>query len=152
MTITIRPVIASEADRVGDILLASRAEFLPYAPSPHSDAAVRAWVRDHLLTSENVTVAAEAGEVIGILATRHKAGISWITQLYIHPSRVGRGIGSMLLRHALTTLKRPIRLFTFQQNSGARRFYERNGFVALALSDGSGNEERCPDVVYELNA
>ena len=30
----------------------------------------------------------------------------------------------------------------------ARRFYERNGFVAEAFGDGTGNEERQPDVRY----
>ena len=30
----------------------------------------------------------------------------------------------------------------------ARRFYEANGFEALELTDGSGNQERQPDVRY----
>ncbi|MGE3511045.1 MAG: histone acetyltransferase, partial [Vicinamibacterales bacterium] len=30
-----------------------------------------------------------------------------------------------------------------------RVFYERHGFVAVAFGDGSGNEERCPDILYE---
>jgi hypothetical protein len=33
---------------------------------------------------------------------------------------------------------------------GARRFYERYGFVPIEWSDGSRNEERCPDILYEL--
>jgi hypothetical protein len=32
----------------------------------------------------------------------------------------------------------------------ALSFYERHGFRAIAFSDGSANEERCPDVLYEL--
>jgi hypothetical protein len=43
-----------------------------------------------------------------------------------------------------------LRVATFQRNAGARRFYERNGFVAARLGDGKGNEEGEPDVVYEL--
>ncbi len=70
----------------------------------------------------------------------------------VDPSLVGRGIGSGLLAHALKTLGRPICLYTFQENRGARRFYERHGFVAVEFTDGQGNEERCPDVLYELNA
>jgi putative acetyltransferase len=42
-----------------------------------------------------------------------------------------------------------LRLWTFQRNAGARRFYERNGFAAVELTDGLGNEEREPDVRYE---
>ena len=44
----------------------------------------------------------------------------------------------------------PIRLYTFQANLGARRFYERHGFSAIEFTDGEGNRERCPDVLYEL--
>ena len=39
-------------------------------------------------------------------------------------------------------------LWTFQRNAGARRFYERNGFVAMEFTDGASNEEREPDVRY----
>jgi RimJ/RimL family protein N-acetyltransferase len=42
-----------------------------------------------------------------------------------------------------------LRLYTFQCNEGARRFYERNGFTAVAFGDGSGNEEGEPDIRYE---
>jgi hypothetical protein len=35
---------------------------------------------------------------------------------------------------------------TFQSNAGARRFYEREGFVAVEETDGRGNEEGAPDL------
>ena len=31
----------------------------------------------------------------------------------------------------------------------ARHFYEARGFEAIAFGDGSHNEERCPDILYE---
>ena len=46
-------------------------------------------------------------------------------------------------------LSSPIRLYTFQCNHDARHFYERRGFRAIAFGDGSGNEEKCPDILYE---
>jgi ribosomal protein S18 acetylase RimI-like enzyme len=46
----------------------------------------------------------------------------------------------------------PVRLCTFQANVRARSFYERHGFKAIAFGDGNSNEERCPDVLYELPA
>ena len=70
----------------------------------------------------------------------------------VEPALVGGGIGALLLAHALRTLPLPIRLYTFQANAGARRFYERHGFCIVELTDGSANEERCPDVLYELRA
>lgn len=38
------------------------------------------------------------------------------------------------------------------QNTAARRFYERHGFVPLAYTDGADNEENRPDVLYEWPA
>ena len=41
------------------------------------------------------------------------------------------------------------RLWVFQRNVGAREFYEQHGFPLVELTDGSGNEEREPDALYE---
>jgi hypothetical protein len=40
-------------------------------------------------------------------------------------------------------------LWVFQQNERARRFYEARGLTLVKLTDGSGNEERTPDALYE---
>lgn len=39
-------------------------------------------------------------------------------------------------------------LLTFQRNAQGRRFYEKHGFAAILETDGGGNEEREPDVLY----
>ena len=75
--------------------------------------------------------------------------IGWIEQLYLHPDVVGRGIGAKLVERAKAELGSPIRLYTFQGNQRAIRFYERHGFNAIQYGDGSGNEENCPDILYE---
>jgi hypothetical protein len=49
-------------------------------------------------------------------------------------------------------LEPPVRLYVFQANIRARQFYERHGFSAIDFGDGSLNEERCPDVLYEWRA
>jgi GNAT superfamily N-acetyltransferase len=113
---------------------------------------VRAWVQQHLLPTGDVTVATLDGIVVGVVAVSRGDGYGWIDQMYVHPSLVGQGIGTRLLDHAMAVLPRPIRLYTFQPNLGARRFYERHGFQAVAFSDGRDNEEHCPDVLYELRA
>jgi GNAT superfamily N-acetyltransferase len=126
---------------------------MPYAPSAHSPADLRDWVCTRLIPSGGVTVAAVAGRVVGVLAVSTEAGRRWIDQLYLDPHSVGQGIGTQLLEFGLefgiAASALPIRLYTFQANLGARRFYERHGFVAIALTDGQGNEEKCPDVLYE---
>jgi ribosomal protein S18 acetylase RimI-like enzyme len=126
--------------------------FLPFAPSAHSDDDVLRWVTHTLIPAGRVTVAEVNGVVVGMLALSSDDTHHWIDQLYVHPTHVGRGVGSRLLAHALASAPRPLRLYTFQQNTGARRFYERHGFAALRFSDGSANEERCPDVLYELTS
>jgi hypothetical protein len=42
-----------------------------------------------------------------------------------------------------------MRLWVFESNVPARRFYELHGFVAVERTDGAGNEERAPDVRME---
>jgi GNAT superfamily N-acetyltransferase len=150
MNVMLRAATAEDAPHVAAVLLSSRQAFLPYAPLSHTDAEVHQWVRETLIPSGGVTVACAGAAVVGVLATARVSKVSWIDQLYIAPSHVGQGIGSRLLAHALASLPLPVRLYTFQANVRARSFYERHGFRATAFSDGSSNEERCPDVLYEL--
>jgi hypothetical protein len=44
------------------------------------------------------------------------------------------------------------RLWVFLQNVPARRFYERHGLRLVEETDGSRNEERTPDALYEWRA
>ena len=41
-----------------------------------------------------------------------------------------------------------LQLWAFQRNTAARAFYEAHGFTVQRLTDGSGNEEGEPDVLY----
>jgi ribosomal protein S18 acetylase RimI-like enzyme len=70
-----------------------------------------------------------------------------VEQLYLDPTRTGRGVGSRLLEEATADLP-VVKLHCFQANAGARRFYERHGFRPEAFGDGSNNEERLPDIRY----
>jgi GNAT superfamily N-acetyltransferase len=71
-----------------------------------------------------------------------------LMHLYLDVGSTGRGIGTQLLEHAKGRRPHGFTLWTFQQNEGARRFYERHGLEAIEFGDGSGNEERVPDVRY----
>jgi ribosomal protein S18 acetylase RimI-like enzyme len=68
--------------------------------------------------------------------------------LYLDVGWTGRGIGSALLDHAKERRPDGFTLWAFQQNEGARRFYERHGLTAIEFTDGERNEERAPDVRY----
>jgi GNAT superfamily N-acetyltransferase len=147
--IVIRVATAADADAVTDVYLASRKRLLSYAPLAHSDEDVRRWIGEFLIPRGGVWVAVADGVVVGMMALSQDGSYGWVDQLYLRPESVGQGIGSGLLRLAKTQLSQPIRLYTFQANLGARRFYERHGFQAVEFTDGMGNEEKCPDVLYE---
>ena len=148
-SIVFREAIQSDADAIGDVYLSSRTRFLPYAPIAHTDAQVRRWIANHLMSTTDVSVAVLEGKVVGMMALKRDETAGWIDQLYLHPSAVGQGIGTQFVKQAKSNLGPPIRLYTFQANEGSRRFYERHGFKAIDFSDGSRNEEKCPDVLYE---
>lgn len=148
----LRPAVAEDASGVAEVLMASRRVFLPFAPSAHTPDEDRHWVEHHLIPQGRVQVAELSGRVIAVLATCRDQAASWIDQLYVLPGYEGRGVGAQLLQLAHTVLEPPIRLYTFQANVRARRFYERHGYIAIQFSDGSFNEEKCPDVLYECSS
>ncbi|MEU5657005.1 GNAT family N-acetyltransferase [Streptomyces sp. NPDC047737] len=53
--------------------------------------------------------------------------------IYVHPSRTGRGTGRALLAEASTRASADgfgeLALWVLKENAGARRFYEREGFL-----------------------
>lgn len=152
MAIKLRQAIPADAERIGRILIDARAAFTPYAPSVHSADEIRSWVSTCLVPHGGTVVAEVNGASVGVMATAREPPYSWISQMAVDPNYVGCGIGSALLAYAFRVLPFPVRLYTFQANAGARRFYERHGFRAIRLTDGQSNEERCPDVLYEIVA
>jgi len=147
--IVLRKAIQSDAPAITKVYLTSRKELLAFAPLVHSDESVHQWIRDILIPADQVTVAEENGTIIGMMVLSKQNNIGWIEQLYLLPTATGKGIGSLFVAAAKATLGSPIRLHTFQENINAKHFYERHGFRLIALSDGSTNEEHCPDALYE---
>jgi GNAT superfamily N-acetyltransferase len=110
----------------------------------HSDDEVRAWFREVVLPSREVWVAETGATIVALLVLDG----DWVDQLYVEPGWTGRGVGSRLLGLAKDQRPAGLSLWAFQSNLGARRFYERHGFVATKTTDGD-NEEGAPDVLYE---
>jgi len=149
MRVELRPAAAGDAVVVADLYLRSRKDLLAFAPLAHSDDNVRDWIARRLIPAGRTTVAVVEGAVVGFMSISTEKDGSWITHLYLHPAWIGRGIGTRLLERALRELPSPIRLYAFQENERARAFYERRGFKVVKFTDGSANEEKCPDVLYE---
>lgn len=130
---------------MADVWLRSYAAALPTVRRAHTDDEMRAWTRDALVPGHETWVATVADTVVGMMVLRD----GWVDQLYLDPDWRGRGIGDRCVELAKRRYPTGLRLWTFQVNLPARRFYERHGFVAAEFTDGSGNEEREPDVRYE---
>jgi GNAT superfamily N-acetyltransferase len=142
--IELRQASAADADAVGDVWLAAFRATYDFAPA-YPDPDVRRWLRDVIVPRPETWVAFEPdGAVVGFMSLNGDD----LDQLYVHPSRHGLGIGSSFVELAKVRRPNGLRLYTFQVNERARRFYERRGFVVERLGSGESNEERQPDVRY----
>lgn len=140
----IRMASPAEADSVAALWLRSRRASTSIPPTVHSDDEVHKWFEEVVLPSCEVWVATGNDKVIGLIVLDQ----DWIDQLYVDPTETGRGIGGALIEHAMRLRPTGLKLWTFQSNLDARRFYESHGFVATATTQ-SDNEEQAPDVCYE---
>ncbi len=114
--------------------------FLPQLHTPEEHRAFFARV----VAAEEVWAWEEDGAIVGFAAFDD----TMLNHLYVAPEHTGRGIGSALLARVKSRRPGGFTLWTFQDNAGARRFYDRHGFRAVELTDGAGNEEKMPDVRY----
>lgn len=89
----------------------------------------RAYLLERVLPEHGVTVALEGERIVGFLAANAES----VSQLHVRVGCHGRGIGRELLRRAMAASAGSLWLYTFARNERARRFYERNGFVAVAF-------------------
>jgi len=94
-----------------------------------------------------VWVATIGSNIVGMMALDG----CWIRHFAIFEGFRGHGIGARMLEQARQRSPIELRLFTFQRNTGARRFYERHGFEAVAFGV-SPPPELEPDVEYAWRA
>ncbi len=131
------------ADEAARVLRASFDDRLPPLAGLHTAEEDSWFFKNRVFEDCAVWGVFECDVLVGIIAFRP----GWIDQLYVLPAHQGRGVGASLLNVARTGSPE-LSLWTFQRNWGARRFYEKHGFVAVEETDGSRNEEREPDVLY----
>ena len=98
-----------------------------------------------IMSSQTVRLG-RVGGGIGFLARKgHDVNL-----LIVAPQARGKGLGRALLTEAKAIGH--LTLWTFQVNTGARRFYAREGFREVEFTDGAGNDEKLPDVRLEWSA
>lgn len=135
----IRPGWAGDADEISRVFLAARNQ-MTYLPRLYTDAQTRAWITEIMIPASRLWVAERGGRVVGFAALRG----SWLDHLYVAPDAQDAGVGTALLDQAMKGQRR-LDLHVFQQNTDARRLYDRHGFTLVDVGDGSGNEENLPD-------
>ena len=130
-------------------MIASRLYSIPAIPAPvHTEAEMRGWVRDVVMATQDVWVIDDRGPGLeGVLVLSP----GWIEHLYLAPGHTGRGLGSLFVDFAKERSAGRLDLWTFVSNAGARRFYERHGFVEIDRTDGH-NEEGEPDIHFRWKA
>lgn len=150
MTVMLRPAQASDAPAIATILSnwIDETPWMPRIHTPQDDQGFGAF----LIEKTDVTIAQPLDRpdvVCGFAAVQAPD----IQALYLAPVWRGKGVGAALLDH-LKSRHNPLQLWAFQANSGARRFYEREGFVEVERTDGAANDEKLPDLrmIWERNA
>ena len=143
-TCSLRRASREDTDAIVRIFQAARAAAMPYLPVLHTDEEDQGFFAG-VVEREEVWVAELDADVVAFAAL----GGGMLDHLYVRPDLRARGIGSALLAKAQELRPNGFRLWVFQRNEAARRFYERHGLELVELTDGSGNEEREPDALYE---
>ena len=122
---------------------------MPGLPELHTPDDDRRFLREVVLPEQEVWVAIADDVVAGFTALGTREGVEFMEHLYVTPEHQRRGIGTALMERAKERRPAGFRLWVFQRNTGARAFYEQHGFRVVELTDGSGNEEKEPDALYQ---
>lgn len=144
---TLRQLALDDMDQAAAVHRAAFDDALPTLTGLHTPEEDRWFFRERMFTTCELWGSFDDQQLVGIIAFRE----GWIDQLYVLPSAQRRGIGTALLQIAKERFP-SLSLWTFQRNTNARRFYEGHGFVRVEETDGSGNEEKEPDVLYAWSA
>ena len=106
---------------------------------PNSIESQLAYFLDAVVPLNKVQVARDQDQIVAFLASTPES----VSQLYVRVQSIGRGLGTLLIEAAKADSHGSLWLYSFAQNSRARRFYERHGFIEV---------ERESENMYKLEA
>jgi GNAT superfamily N-acetyltransferase len=135
---------ALDVPEIAKVFKTSFVTMLPYLPILHTAEEDLVYFSEEVFPKNQVFVARADSKVVGFIAFDS----AWVNHLYLLPAQTGQGIGLRLLNMAKNESEK-LQLWVFQKNEIARKFYSRNGFEIVKLTDGADNEEKEPDVLME---
>ncbi|MDH2416689.1 GNAT family N-acetyltransferase [Nocardioides sp. CER19] len=140
----LRPALPDDGPLIAALYTATRAAAVPHMPpAMHTAEEDVTHFSALIVDGEHETwVAEQDGRVLGFAILT----ATWLDGLYVRPDAQGRGVGTALLQLAQALRPDGFGLWVFESNTPARALYERHGFVETERTDGSGNEEKAPDI------
>jgi len=129
---------AAEISQILEDWAASNSE-IPLVHNVEERADYGRWLLEHT----SVTMIHNSIGVVGFLALEKHI----IQALYIKKDFQGFGFGQAAIKFAQKQFEE-LRLWVFQSNIGAQKFYQRLGFQIVEKSDGEDNDYRLPDIFY----
>ncbi len=138
MTVTLRKAVYDDAEAV--VAVGHATWPVTYGPIAGDDyvrmGLERWWTVDGSLPgilAGRCTVAEVDGRIVAVGLVGPMDGDLVLFRLYVMPDHQGQGLGATLLEQILEDARQSghqtIRLSYLEGNDGARRFYERHGFV-----------------------
>ncbi len=106
----------------------------------HTPKRQESYLRREMAAGKRIWLLEDEEDVIGLVSVHG----SLIENLYVAPEKQNRGYGTMLLHFAIDQCEEMPTLWILDNNHGARRLYERNGFAA------TGRSKRLTDTLCEL--
>ncbi|MFT3664971.1 GNAT family N-acetyltransferase [Piscinibacter sp.] len=88
----------------------------------------RQYFIDEVLPRNTVRLAVADGRLMGFVAASPES----VSQLFVRVGLLRRGLGGRMMDWAKAQSAGSLWLYTFVRNTGARAFYEKQGFVAVA--------------------
>jgi ribosomal protein S18 acetylase RimI-like enzyme len=140
--LTIMPATEEDAANIAQLHHLVRESSMSYLPRLHTVEETKGFFRK-VVATRNVLLAKTGGILIAYCAY----GDGWIEHLYVHPDYQRLKVGWALLEKTMAH-QQALRLWVFQRNRDAIRFYEKAGFRLVRETDGADNEEHEPDALY----
>ena len=131
-----------DAGAIGDILAGTN-EQMPWLPRIHSAAEEIKYAGD-MIEAGWVRVAHLEGKLVGFIARDDTK----VHALYVLPGFQHQGVGTALLNDAKSGCD-VLRLWSYQDNLAATRFYASRGFSELERTNGDANDVHLPDIHFE---